>query len=162
MPQPCPVPKGALLQPYVDRAEAYTDCFSEVLPGNITLAAFVSAFYTTWLFRLERAVLTLSQRRRIRDAEVAALARGEAERFAVWRVEARSDNQILLCDISGHTRSFLAVAAEEGGATRLLFGSAVVGDAAGEFPFWVNVLMPFHRVYSKALLYLAATRLRRG
>ncbi len=156
----CPVPGDALLHAYVDRAGTYTDCFEVMHPGAVDLNDFIAAFYATWLFRLERFVLTLTQRRRITDADVKALATGAADRFAVWTVEARTESQVLLCDASGHTRSYLAVAPKEGGVTRLIFGSAVVARPDGSLPTWVRVLMPLHRLYSKALLRLAERRMR--
>lgn len=158
--RPCAVPRDALLRTYASRDGVYTDCYEVIHPLEADLADFIDAFYKTWLFRLERAVLTLSLRRRITDAEVASLARGDAERFAAWQVEARSAGQILLADLSGHTRSYLAVSPKNGGVTRLLFGSAVVPRIDGRLPIWVRALMPLHRFYSKALLRLAERRLR--
>ena len=157
----CPVPHDALLQRYVERSGAYTDCFEVGFAGEADLSAFLNAFYTTWLFRLERTVLTLVLRRRIRDIDVAALAQGRADTFAVWKVEAREAQQILLCDNSGATRSFLRVVPEEGGKTQLLFGSAVVGKASGP-SFLVRVTVPLLQFYSRALLRLAERRLRQG
>ncbi|MEW9918818.1 hypothetical protein AB2B41_04350 [Marimonas sp. MJW-29] len=158
----CAVPRDALLHVYVDRAGTYTDCFEVMHPLEADLEDFITAFYTTWLFRLERAVLTVALRRRIRDAEATALGRGEAERFAAWTVEARAPGQILLCDNTGGTRSYLAVAPKEGGTTRLLFGSAVVGRETGKLPVLVRLLMPLHVLYSKFLLRLAERRMRRS
>lgn len=153
------VPGDALLQRYVGAGANYTDCFEVMSPGAVTLPDFIQAFYTTWLFRMERAVLTVAMRRKISDTDVQALARG-ADRFAAWTVEARADAQILLCDTAGHTRSYLAVSATDGSATRLIFGSAVV--ARGDKPLGrgVTVLIPLHRFYSKALLRLAERKLR--
>lgn len=154
-----PVPRDALLARYAGQGATYTDAFEVMSPHDIDLAAFISAFYTTWLFRLERAVLTVTLRRRIRDADVTALADG-ANRFAAWRVEDRSETQILMCDLSGHTRSWLAVSAKEGGVTRLVFGSAVVAAEGQQLGWFVRALVPLHRFYSKALLRLAERRLR--
>jgi hypothetical protein len=155
------VPGDALLRVYADSDGAYTDCFEVMHPLQADLPAFVTAFYTTWIFRLERFVLSLMLRRRIRDSEVVALAEAAADRFAIWEVEARQDGQILLCAKGGQTRSWLAVAAKEGGVTRLLFGSAVIGHAA-ERPFWVKALTPAHVFYSRLLLRAAERKLRRG
>lgn len=154
------VPRDALLQKYVADEGTYTDAFEVMHPLEADLSAFITAFYTTWLFRLERAVLTLSLRKRITDKEVVALAKG-AERFAAWTVEERAETQILLCDLASATRSWLAVAPKEGGVTRLLFGSAVVARN-GTLPWWVRGTVPLHRFYSRALLRLAERKLRRG
>lgn len=155
----CAVPGDALLQSYVGVGANYTDCFEVMSPGAVTLPDFIEAFYTTWLFRLERAVLTVTLRRQIADTDVQALAQG-ADRFAAWTVEEREDAQILLCDTSGHTRSYLAVSAKDGGVTRLIFGSAVVAPRDKPLGRGVSFLIPLHRYYSKALLRLAERKLR--
>ncbi|MBD3663195.1 hypothetical protein [Sulfitobacter aestuariivivens] len=154
-----PVPLDALLQRYVGNGDTYTDAFEVMSPYAVDLEAFIEAFYTTWLFRLERWVLTLTLRRRIRDSDVVALASG-ADRFAAWRVEAREAGQILLCDHSGATRSWLAVSPKDGGATRLIFGSAVVAAEGKGLGRLVWLLIPLHRLYARALLRLAEQRLR--
>ena len=156
---PLPVPQDALLQRYVAQAGCYTDCFAATLPRAVALPEFITAFYTTWLFRLERAVLTVAMRRRIRDTDVAALASGAGDRFAAWTVEARHADQILLCDITGGTRSFLAVDETAHGGSRLLFGSAVVPSKSGKLSPVVKVLTPLHQVYSRSLLHLACRKL---
>jgi hypothetical protein len=156
------VPQDALLHLYVVQEGAYTDCFEVMLPVSATMEEFVGAFYTTWLFRLERLVLSVARRRRITDAQVYALASGDADGFAVWRVEARAPGQLLLADESGHTRSYLAFVGKEGGVARLIFGSAVVPREGQSMPAWVRATIPLHKFYSKALLRLAERRLRRG
>ena len=156
---PMPVPTDALLQRYVGRAGCYTDCFAVTLPRQVVLPEFITAFYTTWLFGLERAVLAVALRRRIRNSDVAALASGTTDRFAAWTVEARQKDQILLCDITGSTRSFLAVEAAAHGGTRLLFGSAVVPSKSGELSRVVKLLTPLHQFYSRSLLRTACHKL---
>lgn len=160
IPRAAAVPRDALLHRYVEQAGCYTDCFEVMHPMEADLPAFIEAFYTTWLFRLERLVLSVGLRRAIPDREVSALAQG-AEGFAAWRVEDRSERQILLCDLSGRTRSWLAVAPKDGGTTRLLFGSAVVGDEQQGLSRVMRGLLPLHRLYSRALLRLAEWRLRK-
>lgn len=160
IPRACTVPRDAQLQRYAQRDDCYTDCFEVMHPMEADLSAFIDAFYTTWLFRLERAVLTLTLRRRIRDADVVALGAG-ADTFAAWRVEDRAEGQILLCDLSGHTRSWLAVAPKEGGTTRLLFGSAVVPREGQALSGVVRAMIPAHRFYSRMLLRMAEWRLRK-
>lgn len=155
----CDVPRDGLLQAYVGQGETYTDCFEVMSPVEIALPDFIEAFYTTWLFRLERLILSITLRRRIRDADARVMAAG-AETFAAWSVEARADAQILLRDMAGHTRSYLAVSAKDGGVTRLIFGSAVVARDGKPLGGFVKVLIPLHRFYSKALLRLAERKLR--
>lgn len=162
------LPPVALLRKY-DDGHSFTDCYAAETAGDVTLADFVSAFYTTPLFRLERFILTWLVRRPSTDADAQALARGEADTFAAWRVEARADGQLLLT--AGRTRSWFMVApvAMESGApgTRLYFGSAVVAEAAqpGEKPelgLLFRALLGFHRLYSRALLSAALSRLGRA
>lgn len=64
----------------------FTDGYRIDVAGDIDLERFVAAFYTTPLFRLERFVLALIGKPST-DAQVAALARGEADAFAAWTVE---------------------------------------------------------------------------
>jgi hypothetical protein len=100
------------------------------------------------------------------DAEARALARGERDGFAAWTVEARAPDQVLLCDFTGRTRSWLMVSpSSEPAGTRLYFGSVVVperdaGTGETRMPAIHNRLMAFHRLYSRALLGAAARRLR--
>lgn len=155
----CDVPRDGLLQAYVSQGATYTDCFEVMSPHAIALPEFIEAFYTTWLFRMERAVLSVLLRSRVRDSDVVALAQG-GNSFAVWQVEARSETQILLREQSGHTRSYLAVSGKEGGATRLIFGSAVVAEEGKPLGTFVRMLIPLHRFYSKCLIRLAERKLR--
>lgn len=156
------VPGDSLLHRYAANPEDFTDCFEVMHPLAVDFETYVAAFYTTWLFRMERFGLSIALRRRIRDADAVALAGGRVDRFAVWEVEDRTEGQLLLRDTSGHTRSYLALVAKEGGVTRLIFGSAVVAGPDGTLPVLARALMPFHRLYSKLLLRTAERKLRRG
>jgi len=153
----CEIPRDGFLQAYVSRG--YTDCFEVMSPVVIDLEGFVEAFYSTWLFKCERLVLGVVLRRAVRQADVIALAKG-AESFAAWSVEKRDPIQILLCDMAGHTRSYLAVSQKQGGVTRLVFGSAVVAPEGQPTGVGMRALMPLHRFYSKCLLRLAERKLR--
>lgn len=156
------LPPGALLAAYRERG-AYTDCYVATLPQPLTLAAFVDAFYTTPLFKLERLILALALRRPSTDFDARRLAVGQRDSFAAWRVEARSADQLLLCDLAGRTRSWLMVAPEPGGGTRLHFGSAVLpvsrGDGAPRMGLPFRALLGFHKLYARALLWSAWRRL---
>ena len=159
------MPEHALLARYSGNG-GYTDCYVTELPGSYSHAEFVAAFYTTWLFKLERAILRWFVRRPSTDSEVQQLARGQRESFAAWTVEARAPNQLLLRDFLGNTRSWLMIESRsDGGATRLYFGSAVVprvdsrtGEKKLGTPF--RALLGFHRRYSRALLAAARSRLQ--
>jgi hypothetical protein len=132
----------------------------------VSQAEFVQAFYTTWVFKLERAVLRMAVDRPSTDAQATQLAQGQLRAFAAWTVEDRRDDQLLLCDMHGRTRSWLMTAPmESGGGTRLYFGSAVVPpersasapDIGGGYRF----LLGFHKLYSRVLLKAAVARLQR-
>jgi hypothetical protein len=160
--RPCELPADALLQRY--RASgAYADCYTTTLAHAVSHAEYVQAFYTTAVFKLERLILRVFAARPSTGAQAAALARGALDRFAAWSVEASAPNQLLLCDFTGRTRSWLMVAPLDAG-TRLYFGSAVVPvrDArSGEsrMGFGFRALLGFHKLYSRLLLSAARARL---
>ena len=160
-----PLPDHALLARYA-AGHGYTDCFATELDQTVPFGEFVEAFYTSWLFKLERLILAGLFACPSSDAEAAELAAGTREAFAAWTVEARADAQILLCDLPGRTRSWLMVEALGDARTRLFFGSAIVpahpereGRAALGAGF--RALLGFHRLYARALLWAAAGRLAR-
>ncbi len=141
------LPDEALLQKYATDPDAYTDCFTRDVKQDVDLATYVSAFYTTWLFKVERFILRVAARRPSTDGQARDVAEGHVPAFAAWTVEGRNNRQLLMCDMGGHTRSWFMVA-PEGDKTRLYFGSAVT---KADSPF-VKALMPFHKWYSRALL----------
>lgn len=158
----CELPAGALLASYRD-AGAFTDCRVTRLPQSVSQQDFVRAFYTTWVFKVERALLGWFARRASTDEQADALAVGTAGTFAAWRVEARQADQILLCDFLGRTRSWLMTVPDAGG-TALYFGSAVVPvrdkRSGGLRLGWTfHSLLGFHALYSRVLLGAAARRL---
>ena len=158
-----PLPEHALLARYAGNG-SYTDCYATDLPGSISHAEFVAAFYTTWLFKLERAILRWLVAKPSTDDEAAELAQGGRHSFAAWTVEASAPNQLLMCDFLGNTRSWFMVEPRHGGGvTRLYFGSAVVARDANHGPprlgFSFRALLGFHRRYSRALLAAARARL---
>lgn len=147
------LPQDALLQRYREQG-AYTDCFAIDVPGQVAHAAFVEAFYTTAVFKLERLLLALFVARPSRDAEARELASGQRQQFAAWSVEGRAPDQLLMCDYAGSTRSWL-MASPAGQGTRLYFGSAVVRSRQGGV---FRALLGFHKLYSRILLRAAASR----
>ncbi|XLZ70452.1 hypothetical protein ABT364_00370 [Massilia sp. SR12] len=151
------LPEHALLQRYHAQGD-YTDCFAIDVPQSVSHAAFVEAFYTTAVFKLERALLSLLVSRPSRDAEARELAAGQREQFSAWSVEARAPGQLLMCDFAGSTRSWL-MAVEQGQGTRLYFGSAVVRKRQGGA---FRALQGFHKLYSRILLRAAASRALRA
>ena len=129
----------------------------------MTQTAYIEAFYTTALFKLERLVLAVLLSRPSTDLEARRLAAGETERFAAWTVEARDADQILLCDFMGSTRSWLMSVADMASATAttsLYFGSAIVPRrGAGRLGIGFRLMVPLHRLYARALLRSAVRRL---
>lgn len=160
MSQPIPVPPGSLLAAYA-RQGAFVDCYRLTVPDVVSLPVFIEAFYTTRLFKLERWVLARALKLPSSDEQARQLAMASVERFAAWKTEQRSDDEILLD--AGRTRSWLSVSHAGNGspATTLLFGSAVVPRSAdGRMGLAFHALLGFHRLYSKLLLNAAARRIR--
>ena len=164
----CELPEQALLRKY-QHGGAYADCYVTAIPRHVSHAEYVEAFYTTALFKVERAILARLVSKPSNDADVHQLANGKRDSFAAWNVEARSTDQLLLCDFQGRTRSWLMVAAEPSGAqsghTALYFGSAVVpvigkSGTPSLGPVF-RLLLAFHKLYSRALLRAARSRLAR-
>ena len=164
-----PIPGNALHAHYATTG-GHADCYAADVPAPVSLAAFVQAFYTSPLFRLERCILAVVLGMRSSDAKAKAVAVGEAPfdrpgakgrdtaRFAAWTVEARSECQLLMCDYQGRTRSWFMV--QPGEPTRVYFGTAIAASRGGHIPFAFRALMPFHRLYSRALLWSAVRGLR--
>lgn len=158
---PCELPAEALLQRY--RASgAYADCYCVDVSHAVLHADYVQAFYTTAVFKLERLILRWFAARPSTDAQAVSLARGETDVFAAWSVEGRAPNQLLLCDFTRRTRSWLMAAPLPSG-TRLYFGSAVVPlhdrHGAPRLGLGFTALLGFHRLYSRVLLSAARSRL---
>lgn len=150
------VPDDALLRVYADRDDCFTDCYAIDLGQPVEFGTYLCAFYSTWAFAPEKALLRLALGRPARDFDVLPLALGNADRFAAWDVESRADGEVLLVDLSGRTRSWLRVS-----GTTIYFGSAVVPPKAGsDLGRIFSALLGFHKVYSQTLIGAAARKLR--
>ena len=159
--QTCPLPDEALLCRY-SRDGSYTDCYMTEVPISISHSQFVYSFYTTPLFKLERFILTWTVSKPSTDTQAKQLADGLTDKFAAWTVEARAENQLLMCDFASRTRSWLMTVPLER-CTRLYFGSAVVPRRdKSTLGLGVRGLLGFHKPYSVALLYAARLRLGKG
>jgi hypothetical protein len=151
------LPDGALLERY--RTEGgHVDCYVAEVPRSVDLGQLITAFYTSRAFRPERWLLGALLGKRANDSDVGRLAAGATEMFSAWTVEARREDEILLCDFQSQTRSWLYVLPIEGG-TRLHFGSAVVPQKRLADRALFSALLGFHRWYSRALLRGAVRKL---
>ena len=161
----CPLPAAALLRRYTESG-AYTDCYSVLADSAAGFEAYVKAFYTTWLFRLERAILRVLANKPSTNEQLDDMIAGRGEDFAAWHVEGRAERQLILCDFQGNTRSWLmSDPPAPDGTTRLYFGSAVVtrkraADGQARMSVAFRWLIGFHRLYSRALLGAAVQRLK--
>ena len=162
----CTVPDNTLLDKYLGNG-AYTDCYTTEISSSVSFPEFIFSFYTTPLFKLERLILKLTVSKPSTDAQARELADGEINKFAAWHVEGRSENEILMCDFRGRTRSWLMVNPINTVGnlrTQLYFGSAVVpirnsktGEHSLENGF--RLLLGFHQIYSMLLLHSARSRI---
>lgn len=170
--KPCSQPSNSLLANY-QKNGAYTDCYQTEISAEITQSQFIQAFYSTAIFKLERLLLKYLVSKPSSDNQLNLLCEGKTETFSAWTVEEKCQDQLLMCDYLKRTRSWLMVEAintVEGQKTRLYFGSAVVprkhshtgetspksGLLTGLSP---RILLGFHKLYSRVLLYCARSRL---
>jgi hypothetical protein len=133
------------------------DCFAVAVAPPVSLNDFVYAFYTSPVFRIERAILRILAGAPSTDAEARAVAEGSGSAFAIWRVGERTATQLLMCDQFERTRSWFQVVPMAGGWTLLRFGSAVAARRnrqTGELSVsrGFRWLMGFHVLYSRMLL----------
>jgi hypothetical protein len=165
-----PVAADALLRTYrggkhPDRWGHYGDCYSIVVDRAVALSAWVFAFYTSPVFRVERWILRFLARAPSSDEQVRAVAEGRGDNFAVWTVGERTSTQLLMCDRYGTTRSWFRVVPQASGGTLLQFGSAVAARPAERNSLKMSrgfgVLLGFHRLYSRVLLAAARRRVGR-
>lgn len=145
----------------------YTDCFVTIHNDAINLEQFVFAFYTTWIFNLERQILRFAVNKPSTDEDALMVANGSTDQFAAWFVEDRTTTQLLMCDFRKRTRSWFMVApVGDGARTTLYFGSAVVPHrhpGTGQLGMGTafRLLVAFHKVYSHILFRSAVSRLDR-
>ena len=166
----CELPHEALLSKYKNGG-AYADCYVTEVGRHVSHVEYVQAFYTTPLFKFERLLLAWLVSKPSTDAQASQLASGKLDSFAAWSVEERREDQLLMCDFQGRTRSWLMVIPMKGknaGGTRLYFGSAVVparaaraGAQAPGLGWTFRLLLGFHKLYSRALLFSAKSHLMR-
>ena len=157
------LPHASLIAHYATLAGYHTDATSLDVDKDVDLAHLIYAFYTSPLFKAERAILRLAGHSSS-DDEAAALAAGNSQNFAAWSQESRSERDVVMADVSGRTKSWLCAERMQAG-TRLWFGSVIVPEqtATGEqIPFLFRVLMRPHLFYSRQLLRSAARNLNQS
>jgi hypothetical protein len=151
----------------VRSGHAYSDSYCADIDASVACADFVYAFYSSGLFKIERTLLRLFLSKASSDSAARRLADGGIDTFAAWRVEARTARQLLMCDYSGRTRSWFmvdALSVDGRSSTRLYFGSAVVpvvnrNTKRAQLGCAFHLLLGFHKLYSRALLRTARSRL---
>lgn len=164
----CAIPDQALLRKYL-QSDHYTDCYRAEIGASVTQAEYISAFYTSRVFKIERLILDWAVSKPSSDTQAGQLADASIDEFAAWHVESRCENQLLLSDFRGRTRSWLMTLPAGSGPderTILYFGSAVTDahkPAAGHklSALFFTALLEFHKIYSRVLLYAACLRLTR-
>ncbi|NRB04147.1 MAG: hypothetical protein HRU30_12880 [Rhodobacteraceae bacterium] len=157
---PIEVPQGSILHRISAETGAFVDAFEVDLGFAPSLAQVIEAFYSAPAFRIERILLGTFLRTPTSKSDLAALAVGDADKFAVWRVVDRSETTIFLRDKGGRTASWLAV-----DGTRVRFGSAVypkhpTRNGPADLGWVFKLLLGFHTWYSRWLLASAAKRLQ--
>ncbi len=165
----CELPDNGLTKTYLAKG-AHTDCYYIDIAAKVTLAQYLQAFYNTPVFSVEKTLLTTFAKKHIRNNDINVLADGNCDSFSIWTVEQRTDNQILLCEFTQSTRSWLMVdylGTAEQPITRLYFGSVVVPkivSPSGKSTFGIlfYAFAGFHKLYSRALLKSAFNALRKN
>lgn len=152
----CDIPEGSLLEPF--EQQGYADCYTTHVPRPVDLETYIAAFYNSCGFRPERILLSVVAGRYADNQSALDLASDRSRRFSAWEVTGRSNDEILLEDMTGATRSWLKVTESVDG-TQLYFGSAVVRQSGQGQATLFSVLTPFHKLYSRVLLATAVSSL---
>ena len=163
----CTVIPNSLLASYAENG--YADSYYTELPGHISMEDYVFSFYTTALFKLERFILTWTVLKPSNDLQAKELMDGKTDKFAAWTIEARKDNELLMCDMLKRTRSWFMVKHTDLNdipRTQLYFGTGIAPATRGatvktSIGLFFILLLPFHKLYSVFLLLFAKWRLSR-
>ena len=151
-------------QPGTKIDHVHTDCFSVSIRKTISIESFVEAFYTSWLFKIERKILGMVMDKPSTDAQAIELSIGQRDQFSAWNLEYRDEHKVVLADFMGRTKSWLMVQNTDDTSTRLFFGSAVMprlntDGSLGKQSLVFRLLGGFHLLYSRALLWAASRNL---
>ena len=161
----CSVLPNSLLAPFA--ANGYADTYHTELSGHISMEDYIYGFYTTPLFKLERLILSWTVSKPSNDEQTHELAKSKTDKFATWTMEGRTENELLMCDMIGRTRSWLMVnhlGTVDNPKTQLYFGTGVVSKSKrkvgnASFGLFFIALLPFHKAYSRFLLFFARRQL---
>lgn len=163
------IPSGTMLKAYQAQEGCYTDCYAVDVAGAPDIERFIRIFFDTSIFRLERRILALSGLEATHADDVDALARGHRSRFAAWRLEGKTADELMLRfeRPSGRTWLHVADVPDQSGQARLFFGSALLpgardNDKRPTIGWSLHAFLPFHRLYARMLLRAAAADWRRG
>ena len=158
-------PELSLIIPYESMPGFYIDCFAVDLPTHCSLEAFLKAFYTSWIFRLERLILRLALRVPTSSDDLSAMLSGASDKFAVWIIEERQADQMIAKAVGGsnRTRSWFRVLSRDDGGTRLFFGSVLEPEPSLEgapprLGLMFRAGIGAHRLYARVLLAAAARK----
>jgi len=163
----CTVMPNSLLASYAENG--YADSYCTELPGHISMEDYVFSFYTTALFKLERFILTWTVLKSSTDLQAKELINGKTDKFAAWTIEARKDNELLMCDMLKQTRSWFMVnhtGTSDAPRTQLYFGTGIALTTRGKIVktsigLFFILMLPFHKLYSVFLLLFAKLSLAR-
>ncbi len=144
--------------------DVHTDCFSLSIRKKVPIEEFVEAFYTSWLFKVERLILGIVVGKPSTDKQAYELSVGQRVQFSAWNLEYQDENQVVLADFMGKTKSWLMVENWGNASTRLFFGSAVMprynaDGSLGKPSLFFRLLSGFHMLYSRSLLWAASRNL---
>ena len=149
------IPAQGLLGRYNLVEHAYTDCFKTQIDQSVSFEKYAHAFFTSPVFKLERVLIALTTGKKTTEKSVDDLISGQSNDFAVWQVEDRTDNQILMKVGDGQIRTWLMSEQDEG-HTNMYFGSAILPrNEKGDKGFLFHALLGFHKLYARTLLWLA-------
>ncbi|MBL4768250.1 MAG: hypothetical protein JKY94_11125 [Rhodobacteraceae bacterium] len=161
-------PDSALINTYANIPGGHTDCFYVDVSNKVTLTEFILVFFNTPVFRLERLLLSISPSGRSTRQDIADLASGSGKTMAIWKVESRTDTQLIMSVGNGPIRTWLMVDSDsrESGTSRLYFGTAVLPtktarDGQPNQSKVFHMLAGFHEYYSRLLLWMAARQFER-
>lgn len=149
------IPDQGLLGRYNLVKHAYTDCFKTEVDQSVSFEKYARAFFSSPVFKLERIIIALTTGKKTTERSVDELISGQSDDFAVWQVEDRTDNQLLLKVGDGQIRTWL-MSEQKDDSTMMYFGSAILPlNENGDKGFLFHALFGFHKLYARILLWMA-------